>query len=504
MSRLRSFVGIFLELLLATVLCQLPQVHAQIIERAPANFVFDGDVSEWKARSGPVDLGTSSGSIWVAQNEHGLIIAMSSDFPRALLAGNIQELTTKGRVEMWLREADRIEMPPIAWVDLGDRSSFDAKDCESFSPNEDAQKSVCLKWLADQPGYRDKLRGLFTRLWRIAPDVVDEGNATPIYASLTKSQAAALKLLKPAGQPTSRFTFDEEGRKLNVEILIPWEAFPPATHLHMERIKLAARLAYDTKVITSTQPEVDEPVTDSNLRSFGLSPAVEAHFTPCKYPLMDTNGRQASYFMTNARDVRTAFTLENTPLSTSMIPLVEPDDVSARAYENTRFVQQLSRGEFLCSPPLSYRKGNSIKKFPFELGPGPDFYSLSALPKSFPVIRLPNGTRLIKEGPEWLLQHQTYVMCSACPLAKLAIYALSPAGEIKRALYIGARVSGFDKEPDDYDIQVSADWRTVKEFSSVQSVWTSKTYCLRGDTYQLCGNGTQAPPAKRGMPPPPE
>jgi hypothetical protein len=490
-----------MSLAFAASLASLCVAQPQIIEKAPRDFKLDGDVSEWKGNT-PFSPGKAyweSIPIRVAQTNAGIVVAGFSQFYDAGLATNFAELPTKGRVEVWLSEADPIEMPGIAWVEQ-ERMGPDMCD---LAYGDEQRKRTCLKWLGDQAPYREKLRALFTRMWRMAPDVTEEAYASPIFDSMNEAQKAALKPLKPAGLPTSKFIFDEWRRKFSFEILIPWDAFPPATRLQIERIKLAVAIIERDRVIASTQREPNEPIANANLRSFFLSPAVVTHFTPCEFPLVDETGEPGFYFMTDSKAVKTAFTLKNRPLSTSLIQLPEPDDVSPRVALIAHFVQRLSPTESLCSDPLSYRKGNSIKRLPFNLGPGPHFWSFDPLPTSWPVIRLANGTRLIKEGPEWLYYRQTSVMCSACPWAKLALYAIMPSGEIKMALTLGDRVGGAP-EIDDYDIQVSSDWRTVKEFAAREGVWTSKIYCLSGDIYRPCGTGNQAPPAKRGMPPPPQ
>jgi hypothetical protein len=468
---------------------------AQFIERAPSNFKLDGDIGEWDPNTTSFNRYETWGHkpIWIAQSSEGLVLAGSSIFLAP--TNNGAELLTKGHFELWLSETEGVEMPPINWA--GDWP-LKADFCAAIARGVESRTQSCVQWLKGQPAYREKLLGLFTRMWRIAPGLTEEAYATKIYGSLTEAQQKALKPLKPSGNPVAKFVFDTFQQNFSFEILVPWEAFPPANRLHLERVRLVLNIVDGEKIRASTQWRADEQREKPALPSYALSPAIMVHFTPCEYPLAGVSGEPAFYFMDRSLGVRMAFLLQNDLPSTGIIGPPRPDDVSPNVKVVEHFVQTLGPGEFLCSPPTSYRRNRVIKRFPFELGPPKrGLFGSATPPATVPVLRLPNGTRLIKDGPAWWYVYQTYTACGGCPLATLSIFALTSSGEIKEALTLSARVGGI--ELDDYDIEVSPDWRIVKEFKGKNQNWVSRRFCLNGEIYRSCGEGSQPPPLKRGL-----
>jgi hypothetical protein len=458
---------------------------SQVIRKAPSNFKLDGAIGEWSGNG-------TGGPFWIAQNGDGLVLAGSSKFLSLGPANDASELLTKGRLELWLSEVDSVEMPPITWL-----SAYPLTEeiCGQFSGGA-AGKLSCLEWLADQPAYRDKVRGLFTRMWRLAPGVVEEDHATKIFDSLSDAQRNAVKLLKPSsGLPVAKFTFDAFRQAFTFEILVPWDAFPPASRLHLEKIRLALNIVEENDIRASTQPRLEATIEKPRLRSYTLSPVPVAHYTPCDYPLATENGwaDPVYYFMDRSLMVRQALSLQNeAPPHFTMAP-PGPSDFSPSAIAVQHFVQTLAPGEFLCNPPLVYRKGAVLKQSPLPLDWGPAL--------TLEVRRLPSGTRLLKDGPTWYYRQQSYTQCGGCPWGRLLIFALTPAGDVKQVLGLGERVDG--PEVDGYDIEISPDWSAVKEFKSQQGKWGSKSFCLERDSYRACGEDNSSPPPKRALALPP-
>jgi hypothetical protein len=77
--------------------------------------------------------------------------------------------------------------------------------------------------------------------------------------------------------------------------------------------------------------------------------------------------------------------------------------------------------------------------------------------------------------------------------------ALTPALEVREVLNIGACL-GNCSDVDDYEVELSDDWRTVKAFTEKLGEWKSETFCLTGDTYQSCGTNSNSPPLSRKSP----
>jgi hypothetical protein len=487
-----------LAMTVAVLLILVTAAWSQVIGSVPQNFKLDGLIGEWDkdASSFSRDKTNGRNPAWIARSSGGLIFAGSSRFPFLGPARDAEELSTKGRLEIWLSLSDEIEMPPIGWY--GDEPQTE-EACVSGSGGAEPVKQACLEWLRHQSEYREKLRGLFTRMWRIAPNITEEAHANLIYASLTDAQRKELAQLKPNGQPLAKFSLDQFGHEFTFEVLVPWEAFPPGDRLHLERIKLALNIIEGDEILVTTHP-ASADVSRPGLRSFALVPPVVTQFTPCDYPLTGRSGEPVFCFLGPLLTVRGAFTLANELPCCGAISMPPSDALSPRIVPVEYFVQTLAPGEFLCGSPLVYRNGSAVKRFPFEIGPGAGFSALGPAPRTLPVFRLPNGTRLIKDGPSWSLRQQSYTMCAACPWAKLAIFALKPSGEIKKALTLGGRVGDIGLE--EYDIEMSADWRTVTEFRNNSEKWTSRRFCLNGDTYQSCGQDSNSPPPKHGLLPP--
>ena len=486
----------FCKLAIAVTVSQmLATGWSQVIGPLPQNFKLDGLIGEWNqnapsfSRDGPDERNP----IWIARSSQGLVFGGSSVFFDGP-AHDRRELSTKGRLELWLSLDDEIEMPPIGWY--GDDQSYTKEDCASYDVA--SQKQECLEWIRQQSTYREKLKSLFTRMWRITPNVVEEAYATGIYASLPDAQQKALAQLKPSGQPVAKFSFDQFGQKFTFEVLVPWEAFPPGHRLTLERIKLALNMMEGNHTRATTQSSPDQ-IPGNGLRSFAFATPIVAHFTPCDFPLIGLSGEPLYCFWGPSLTVRDGFTLHNELACCGAISMAPPNALSPFVVPFESFVQKLSADEFLCGPSLAYRKGKSIILSSLELGAGPGFFPLAPLPPSLPVFRLPNGTRLIREGPSLSYQQQSYTMCSACPFVKLAIYALKPSGEIEVALSLGDRIGDIGLS--EYDVEMSADWRTVTEFRNNGEKWTSKKFCLRGEKYQPCGEDSNAAAPKHGLVP---
>jgi hypothetical protein len=465
---------------------------AQIIGNVPKNFILDGSIGEWDHKAPSFGRYESWGHnpIWIARSSQGLVFAGSAD---ALpLAHDQGELLTKGHLELWLSLSDEIKMPPISWS--GDDATDDT--CDGY---DDSSKLACLQWYRDQAIYRRKLKALFIRMWRIAPNLIEEAHATASYASLTEPEQKSALQLKPSGQLVAKFSVTES-QNFTYEILVPWEAFPPADRLHLERVKLALNLVDSDDVRVTTEPTLGD-LRRSAMRSLAVVPPIVVHFTPCEYPLTGMSGEPAFFFLGSSLTVRRAFTFENGLPCCGAVTLQEAKAISPYFTLVEHFVQRLGPGEFLCGSPITYKRGSVIQRFPFELGPGPGLYPglypRAQPPATLAVLRLPNGTRLIRDGPWLAFQKQTYTMCAACPFTQLTIFSLAPSGEIKEALTLGGRVGDIGLA--EYNIEMSSDWRTVTEFRNNGEMWVSRKFCLNGETYRACGEDSRSPAPTHGL-----
>jgi hypothetical protein len=188
-------------------------------------------------------------------------------------------------------------------------------------------------------------------------------------------------------------------------------------------------------------------------------------------------------------EINEAFFFEN-PEDPYGSPLPTKDEISPVARQERFFAQELEKGEFLCGPFMSYRKGSVVRQFPFRLQPPQDQVSLAPL-TNFPVKRLADGTRLIRYGPD---QSHGPLWKKAFVVYSMRVFALTPSLQVQEALSLGA---WSDSAPG-YEIEISDDWRTVKEFrQGVSGPWTSETYCLTGSVYRSCAKNPNSPPPQK-------
>jgi hypothetical protein len=407
-------------------------------------------------------------------------------------ATNVGELSSGGRLELWLSAANHIEMPPIrGWFG-------DAPPEERCDDLEEQVKPRCLEWYRDQSAYRAKMKALFTRMWRIAPNLLQEVEASTAYQSLTGAQQVAARQLKPSESPTAKFSIDATRNRISYEILVPWQAFPPVDRLNLERANLTFSVLQGGSVLATTDHTLAD-ITRPALRSFGFVPPLLSHFTPCEYPLARWAETPVYAFLDASLNLRDDFTFHDLTQCCGAIMYPRMDAVSPQIVPVTRTVQRIGADEFVCSSPVAYRRGTSISHSSFvaDLGPYYHRFGDGTASDELTVFRLPNGSLLVRPKPSWWLQEQSYTHCAACPWGKFAVYLITTNGEIKEALSLEpVRVdmgSLFG-----YDVEVSPDWRTVTEFRSGGEHWTSTRYCLKGGAYEQCGETSPSEPPKHG------
>jgi hypothetical protein len=127
------------------------------------------------------------------------------------------------------------------------------------------------------------------------------------------------------------------------------------------------------------------------------------------------------------------------------------------------------------------------------------------------VKSLPNGDRLIKDGPRVWMSYYGSGQCGACPRAGITIYYEDKnSGDITRALdHIGI----VELESTDADYAVSSDWQTVDVYQGTSEtsrdslgalLWNQTSFCLRSGSreYQECGKKVKVnPPNPRNINP---
>jgi hypothetical protein len=148
------------------------------------------------------------------------------------------------------------------------------------------------------------------------------------------------------------------------------------------------------------------------------------------------------------------------------------------------FWHEISPGEWVCGPLLTYRKGNTIREFESEV---PE--------EGFDARRTTDGKVLIKEGPEVWWSEFGSGQCGACPRMQLKILALDSNLNLITLLDLGETIGG-GLLPSSGDITVSPDWSQVVKYEQNENqAWSSVTYCLKSGLYTQCDRkGDVKPP----------
>jgi hypothetical protein len=461
-------------------------VFGAVITPVPATFILDGNVREWNGIPPVTRLWSSAVTvkyaIWFGQSRDGLVVAGLVRNSGLKFAKDSSELENKDRVEVWLSVADQFDLPKV---------KYDEEACTRGAQEGVEKGAACLEWLKEQNGFRERLTSLFTRMWRITPYVNQESYALPAYDALSELQRNALRFSRPSGAPLQKFQTGADGT-LTFEILIPWAIFPPANRLSLESVHLRVDLTDGGWVHVSTNPEV-RMTGEGSLPSLAVAPPITTRITPCGQPLLGKNLQgddlPAFYFLNRRLEIDKAFFFEN-PEYPYRPFLPEKDEISPVARHERFFVQELEKGEVLCGPFMSYRKGSVVRLFPFRLQPPGDQVSMAPL-TSFPLKRLADGTRLIQYGPDrsygplWTRAYEVYSM---------HVFALTPSLQVQEALSLSAWSDGVPG----YEIEISDDWRTVQEFrQGISGPWISETYCLTGHVYRSCAKDSNSPPPRK-------
>ncbi len=462
---------------------------ATVITPPPPNFVLDGDVREWNGRHPDAQSGEPQRpgfTIWLARGANGLLVAGQIRDQRDDFAKTTAELAIKGNIEVWLSVAEPFELPKL---------SYSEKDCKTAERASDPEITACLEWRKQQIAFRERLKMQFTRKWQIAPAAAQEAYALPAYDELTEAQHTSLKFPRPSALPERRFQTGSDG-SLNFEILVSWELFPPANRLTLETLRFRVDLQRLTASGTTAQTFYpgQRPSEDEPLPSVGAFAPVATRITPCGQPLVarDIYGldQPGFYFLNHSLQVNETFFFDNYT-ERWRAPFPSKNETSPATFTYPFFAQELDKGEYLCGPVMSYRKGAIERQFPIRLEPPREQVSFTPQ-RQFPIKRLPNGTRLIRYGPE---QTSSPLWGHAWSVFRMKIFALTPALDVQEVLELGA---WFD-DPHEYQIEISDDWQVVKEYFETNGRWKMDTYCLEGHTYKKCGTSPDARPPRNGL-----
>ncbi len=478
------------------------------------------------------------GSIWLRSSDDGLHIwgRVEADEDSFRLPQQKSEMLSSDHIELWLAASPEVPMPTIGWGHQFGTEKLDSlKDCAAdIRGNGAAGMKKCERWYGEQVQYRQYLQRLFVRQWLIGggawtaqPTHFFEDFASTAYAGL-KSNFFRENLpvaLEPKGMDdlTTEVSYDiRQEQRTNAagvagpynrrigyrfHIFVPYSSFPPAQQLKLTDLYLMVDVfgsAPEGRKMgeyssTSAARQWGKPATFNHLR---LATPRSFSITPCEEKPEQTDlygEKYASWFFPTkpGKDatLQSTFALMN-PAAGYMY---EPGGVSPEAVQAKYFWKQLANGAAICRPNLAWHKGNATARSEFFVDE-----------KSFEARALPDGWTLVRSGPTtWTHSPFGSGQCGACPVMGFSMYAVSPQGEISSALNITEDLAGQGDAASDADLAIDPDWRRITEYAMFrdntvndpQPNWTSKTYCLKGHTYEQCGESKSTqPPKPRNFP----
>ncbi len=541
-SRLRTFAAF--SVLLALLCCAregtggenalLQNSDAHRIDQSatvPRDFLFDGDVKEWQGTTPTFALSKyqslgREGNIWIGQTEQGLIISgkIRGDKPRWPKAPD--KMAVSDHVEVWLSDANELELPPIGWGNqFGNELLTAETDCNRFQ-SEDTRKSnkdavkECTSWYKAQLKYRKSFNKLFVRQWQIAPGLAVETYSSPAFLSFDQAIQKKLRLLKPSGSPDVKIR-EATGKDhaYSFEIVIPWNAFPPLKPLQLKNIRIMVDIFSPGPgkrkygAFSSTSPNRKYGVVQT-FNTLTLKPR-DYYLTPCKYDLpnsdpiisLDPSVRYLSaseaaqlYFLpAEDLDLRTLLLLDNEVQGYQYN--VDPKSNSPIVHPVNFFTLQIAPQELICGPRLAYVQNGTVYKWE-------NFVFDSQ--KFFEARKLSDGSILIKEGPRVFFSYYGSGQCGACPRVLLNIIHIDTRNKIASKAYVYEGMT--QTQISDIDIHVPDDWKTVTIFEEhvdrgnggENRPWSKSDYCLdlTAGEYNACGNqDLSLPPAPRVLEP---
>ena len=432
----------------------------------------------------PISKGPS-GKVWLRQTPQGLLLFARTAGPSQRFARFPSEMAESAHISLWLALAPTVDMPEIGWG-----SQFGLMNCSKYSPTRtDAAMESCSVWSTRQASYREQLRRLFVRHWKLAPGVTVEDYASDAWrAVLTYAndfERRALEGLAPSGVPF----VDGGGSPVarDFEIFVPWSAFPPSNSLTVSGVRLAVDIVVGEAGRSTTAPERKgaDPATFNNL---DLERPLVSRVSPCGYPLQGFdvfhNGYPAWYFLDPGGTISDTFVLRNDIRGYRY----DPEGLSPIPSWTHYFSKEFAKGERICGPALKYE--TNTRSFDSE-------YKIDS--EHLAMLEQPGDTWLLRSGPATgTLTELGAGECGSCGTLGVSVYRLSPEAGITLAL----KAQMITDSLTDADIQFSPDWKIVTLYRASlvdrKPAWTFERYCLAETTYRSCGSGqTSAPPAPR-------
>ena len=171
--------------------------------------------------------------------------------------------------------------------------------------------------------------------------------------------------------------------------------------------------------------------------------------------------------------------------------LYDPGAVSPSVWPADYFWKPLKDGATVCGPSLAWRKDANIRRTEFTVDE-----------QHFATKTLADRWTLLRSGPSTsTLSPFGSGECGSCLVLDFAIYAISPSGEITKALDLSQGLTGPPNQPSGADMTIAEDWSRVilylsgtNEEEYGASSWKSVAYCLNSHAYKQCSEAKNVQP----------
>jgi hypothetical protein len=489
----------------------------EVVDTIPlvVEFSLDGDLAEWRSRVPgqvlPATVVTPQTLVWLGQVPAGVVVA-------AEVRGAARARPDPARFSIELSDADPPVLPPIGW---GHQFGFETLDeeaeCWQMDLGDDGG-DICVPWFRAQVAHREALQPLLARRWSVSvedPDGMREDLAHPAFEGLAPGIREKLAPLEPVGSPTARSRpIAGAEAALGLEILIPWDAFPPVRPLDLEAVILG--VGWDAG--TGSRSGDGDPA-----RRRMLAAPLRHRLTACGYGLREIAlfdrpevsvrlpSEHAALFMIPDRslELHRLIVIDNEahgyqyePDSTMLSPAVFEADYSSIG---------LGEDESLCTPFLTYRKGERVSEAAARTGTGEGSpWEFLVDSRHLETRQLEDGDWLVKQGPRVWWSYYGSGQCGACPRAGIDLFHVEVAtGRLTPALSVVTVASG---DGNDIEIDLSDDWLEVAVYRSMTdweiepptTTWKVTRYCFQeGDDPGLTGDeppGAADPPTADDAP----
>ena len=474
----------------------------------PPNYVFDGEIGEWKNVPSTFTLNGSGrrGKVWVRQLPEGLIVAGELGGGPPDFATTADDMLRKDHVEIWIAPDKLPALPVPGWSNaMGSVKVAKRQDCidyvKKWMPGKEAD---CDAWLRQVGWHRSRTERLFARQYGLSPDVAVEAFAKPAWEQIVANgDPSPWKRIEPVGTPVFKAALTERG--YGFEALVPWDALPPISSLDLKALRLMVDIFSAHNGPARNQPFSSSSATRkygdlATLNGVTLAEGRRFRVTGCEYPLATQfeDDTLSGFFLPGQGDtIRQLMFLVNPSGHHEWTPKSDSPVVSAVGFEE----KELGQGMSGCGPRFAWRDASG----PHQSNLIVDMATLEAKPGS-------RGAYLIKSGP-WIgdtIFKDRYTPCFACAPVEFHLFRAGPSSELKKLVDIQefrGEESHREQRTWDADVLLSADWSKITLYrlagdSKDSAHWESDSFCREGLEYKSCGTNRNAiEPSPRALVP---